>query len=223
LVGLVFVAWRSREVPSLPAVRSHRKAALELVDERIPSSAWLAAVPPLLTLGLIFWLSAVWSAILVRDTVGYVPATTAWRDPAFRSIAQRLIFGVGWSVWCGTSGLAMWYGVSRQYTFRRAQLHGPVATAWSFALLWPAVVLPLWLRLPALGLLLCAVAAATGAGLLLVFGLRARREWDAASMQPSSSRLYFDRYDPSALGPFPPSVENSTFCECSIRANLHLT
>jgi hypothetical protein len=199
-VGMVFVGWQMRAVQTLPVERANRNAALDLGDERTPGSAWLAPVPPFITLGLLLWLSARWSLMPVRDTLGYAPGTTAWQDPAFRAIAQLLLFGVGWSVWSGILGLVMWHGVSRRYTFRRAQLHSGVATAWSFALLWPAVVLPFWLRLPPLGLLLCAAAAATGAGLLLVFGLRARREWKSASVQPTIARLYFDRYDPSAIG-----------------------
>ena len=200
LVGLAFVAWRWRAVQSMPIERPNRAAALDLGHEKMPKAAWLAAFPPVIMLAFLFWLAAGWNPLLVRDTLGYVPGTTAWRDPAFRSVASVLFVGVGWSVWCGLFGLTMWHGVSRQCAWRRAQLEGAVATGWCFSLLCPAVVLPLWLRLPTLGLVLCAVAAASGVSILLIFAPRARRAWDAAEVQPPAYRLYFDWHDPSALG-----------------------
>ena len=186
LAGVLFFQWQLRAVRSLPVERPSANAALDLGDERTPRLAWLAPVPPFVTLGLLVWLSARWSAMLVRDTLGYAPGATAWQDPAFRAIAQLLLFGVGWSVWFGIFGLTMWHGMSRRYTFRRAQLDAAVAAAWSTTLLWPAVVLPMWLRLPPLGLLLRR-RAATGPR---VPGIR------ASGSHVSRSSHYFDRYIP---------------------------
>jgi hypothetical protein len=197
-VGAAFVEWLRRAVLSLKGEQRNRTVVLNLEEEKMPGVVWLAAVPPVLTLGLIFWLADHWSVLPVRETG--LPPRTAWRDPAFQSIAQFLFFDLGWSVWFWLCALAVWHGMSRRYTFRRSQLAALVATSWSTALLTPALTLPLLLRLPPIGLVLCLAAGAFGIGLFIVFARRARRDVATASMPPSSYAFYFDRNDPSAFG-----------------------
>jgi hypothetical protein len=198
VIALLFLVWQRRAVASIDEERSRRAVSLDLGDEGIPRVAWLAAVPPLLTGGLVYGLARHWGEFPLRD--GDLTSVVAWQDPAFKSIVQMLLFGLGWSIWLGIYGLAVWHGMSRQHAFRRSQLSGAVALAWSQTLLWPAWVLPLWLRLPPPGLAFCFAAGAAAVGLLLIAGPRARREWQAADLPPSSYRLYFDRSDPSAFG-----------------------
>jgi len=198
LVGFMFHLWLRRAVLALEGERLPRRATLDLNEEPIPRVAWLAAVPPFITVGLIYWLASHWSAFTVRD--GPATSAEAWQHPEFRSIVHILIMSLGWSVFAGILVLAMWYGVSRQYAFRKPQLHFAIALSWFQTLTTPAWVLPLWLRLPPLGWLLCAAAGAIGVGLLARFGPLARRQYQAANMPPSSYGLYFDRNDPSFFG-----------------------
>jgi len=191
--------WQRRAVLSLEAEQAPRKAVLDLAGEPTPQALWLAALPPLITAGLVYVLAAQWSSLVLRDPAP-VPATTPWHDPGFKGLVSFLVFGVVWNVYFGILSLMMWYGVSRQYAFRRSQVQAAVALSWSQTLLMPAWVLPLWLRLSPIGLLVCAVSFAVGTGLLVRFGRRARRDWQASDMPPSSYRFYYDRNDPSAFG-----------------------
>ena len=196
--GAAFLEWQRRAVASLDVPAPVGSVALDLSDERMPAIAWLAAVPPIATLALILWLGAQWGHVPVR---GAEPATLPpWHDRAFRSLVQMLSIGMAWSVWSAIFGLAMWHGVSRRYAFRPAQFSWAVAFSWSQTLLMPALFVPIWLRLPLGGLVLCVAAAALAVGLQLAVGLRSRRAWAAADMPPSSYRLYFDWDDPSFFG-----------------------
>lgn len=87
----------------------------------------------------------------------------------------------------------------RQYGFRRSQLQGAVATSWAIAMVMPALALLVWLKLPLIVWLSCAISAVTGVGLFTFFARRARREWQGCVMPPSSYRVYFDRHDPSVF------------------------
>jgi hypothetical protein len=199
-VALMFLfRWQRRAVLSLEAERAPRKPVLDLAAEAKPHAMWLAALPPLVTAGLVYFLAAQWGSLVPRDPPP-MPAPTPWQDPGFRSLVSFLLFGVVWNVYFGILGVTMWYGVSRHYPFRRSQVHAAVALSWSETLLMPAWVLPLWLRLSPIGLLVCAVSFSVGTGLLVWFGRRARRDWQASDMPPSSYRFYFDRNDPSAFG-----------------------
>jgi hypothetical protein len=197
VVVLAFLEWKRRAIASLDAPAPVKKVALDLSEEKIPAIAWLAAVPPIATVALILWLAAEWNGLTLRGAEKVT--SPVWRDPAFRSLAQMLSISMAWSVWSAIFGLAMWHGVSRRYAFR-TQFSWTIAFGWSQALLWPAMFVPLWLRLPMSGLVLCVAAAAIAVGLQIVVGLRNRRAPAAAEMPPLSYRLYFDWNDPSFFG-----------------------
>ncbi|HEX5110981.1 MAG TPA: hypothetical protein VFV95_21160 [Vicinamibacterales bacterium] len=194
----LFFSWQRRAVASLDAERTPRNAVLDLAGEPRPYAMWLAALPPLVTAGLVYFLATEWNSLVLRDPPP-VPAPTPWQDPGFRGLVSLLLLGVVWNVYFGILSLTMWYGVSRQYAFRKSQVHVAVAFSWSETLLMPAVFLPLWLRVPPAGLLLCAASLAVSTWLLVEFGRRAHRDWQTADMPPSSYRFYFDRNDPSAF------------------------
>jgi hypothetical protein len=197
-IGMAFLEWQRRAVVSLDDEPSDRMAVLHLDDERIPRTVWLAAVAPLLTLGLVVWLGVTWGALEPR--VDYETTKVAWRHPAFRTLVQFLLMDIGWGTWFALYALIVWHGMPRRYTFRASQLTAAVATVWSVALLTPAIAMPLLFRLPVFAVLLCLAAGLIAIRLYVVYALRARREVAGAHMPPSSQAFYFDRNDPSAFG-----------------------
>jgi hypothetical protein len=128
-------------------------------------------------------LASRWPDLVAHDdgVIGMSP----WRDARFRTIAEFLVIGLGWSAFGGILGPAIWHGTSRRHAFRRAQLYFSVAFAWCVALIVPAIVLPVWLRLSWLGLFGCLLAGATGVILLIGFGLRhVARRWPPTCRRP---------------------------------------
>ena len=175
--------------------------SLDLSAERIPKAIWLAAVPPFITVGIILWLWVNWGDWPVRfgASPAVLPPTD---DPSFRTIVQFLLAEMAMDVWFVSEGLATWYGTPRRFTFRRAMLMASVADIWGGALIVPAVIVPVWLRLSPLTIALWAVAGAAGIAMMFVFKRftrQARREHSALDLPASSWRMYFDRGDPSVF------------------------
>jgi len=198
LVGGFFLIWLMRQARVLETPHPVRTVELSVKSQRIPATVWLAAPPPLITAALTWWLEAHWNGLVVRDRA---PSTNPlWEQPAFHGMVSILVLQQVLAACCALVGVAIWYGMARQYAFRKAQLHLLIALDWSSTLLTIAYTLPLFLQLPSIAIVFCAVIGLGGIALIGVFGPRARREWLAADMPASSYGWYFDRHDPSAFG-----------------------
>ncbi|MEP7352454.1 MAG: DUF2975 domain-containing protein [Acidobacteriota bacterium] len=193
----VSAAFFSRLKRRLPK-GTHLQTELDLTPDRLPTSVWTIAGIPLFTAALIYWLSAHWNEF----TSIYGPdASPIWHQGSLRTVRSSLVMWCVFGLWNATQGIAMWYGSPRTAA-HRAQFSFSMASAWFMPLFMTSVNLAIYLELSWTGLVLCALGAATGIGLLIGFGTHVRKVWKAAgSPMPVSHGWYADRDDPSMWGP----------------------
>lgn len=170
-----------------------REVSLEV--ESLPNALWLAAIPPLLVAAALWWVTAHGDGLPWRQSGG-----EAFRHSlSYRVLVGMTIFGNGLAAGMFVVALAVWYGMSRAYRFRRAQLLAAVANLWVVLLLTlgsaggTAFLLSDSMQVLAFALTLVAVL------LLLWNSFRIQRMY--AANPRTGNWFYLDRYDPAFLGP----------------------
>jgi hypothetical protein len=201
LVVMVLCQWvYHRYAPPIPA-SAVPAPELSLATERLPPVVWLAIIPPLIVAFLLWCLMVYGSELPWRDT---------WLGPKLPAPAHGLKYSfvvitlIGWNclaMWAVIFNLAMWHGMSRAYTYRRAGLVGAVASQWVIMVASICLASGMSLRLPpALANLAGILYGASLAGVMWMGGEVLRRRQRAGEPR-MGYWVYFDLRDPSFLGP----------------------
>lgn len=174
---------------------------LSLVAERLPSAVWLAIFPPVIVAVLLWCVLAFGSELPWRDT---------WLGPKLPAPEHGLKYSylvvtlIGWNclaMWVVILNLAMWHGMSRAYTHRRAGLLAAIASQWLVLVATICHAGGMNLRLPpALATVSGILYGASLAGVMWI-GCEMLRRRHRAPGPRMGTWMYFDPRDPSFLGP----------------------
>jgi hypothetical protein len=176
-------------------------AELSLATERLPPVVWLAVIPPLIVAFALWGVLAYGSELPWRDT---------WLGPKLPAPSHGMEYShlvitlIAWNclaMWMVIFNLAMWHGMSRAYTYRRAGLMSAVASQWLLMVGTLCHASGMSLRLPpALATLAGIVYGASLAGVMWI-GCEMLRRKRRTPEPRTGTWMYFDLRDPSFLGP----------------------
>lgn len=174
---------------------------LSLEAERLPRLVWLAICPPLIAAVLVWCVLAYGSALPWRDTWLGPELPAPQHGVEYKHLVLTLVVWNCFAMWVVLFNLAMWHGMSRAYTYRRAGLVTAVAGQWLILVGTAGHASGMSLRLPpALATLSGIVYGASMAGVMWI-GCEMMRRRKRAAEPRTGTWMYFDLRDPSFLGP----------------------
>jgi hypothetical protein len=191
---LVYMWVHNRATAKLPAAPAP-KAELNLAEERLPRSVWLAVAPPLLVALELWWVTTHWNELPWRDES---QGSLAYNS-SYRFLVGSLIFWNGVGTWMALFGLAVWHGMSRAYEFRRTQLLAGVMNQWAGFILINGSMLRSAFELPDSVEWVALVPLLASTSVLIWNSRRLNRLY--AAVPRIGTWFYRDRHDPTFFGP----------------------
>jgi hypothetical protein len=189
-----------RYLPRMPA-SAIPAPELSLAAERLPRVVWLAIIPPVITAVLLWCVLAYGSALPWRDTWLGPELPAPQHGFNYKNLVLTLVVWNCFAMWVVIFNLAMWHGMSRAYTYRRAGLVTAVAAQWLILVGTVGQAGGMSLRLPTtLATVSGIVYGASMAGVMWI-GCEMMRRRKRAAEPRTGTWMYFDLRDPSFLGP----------------------
>lgn len=186
-----------RHVAEIPASALPR-AELSLARERLPRIVWLALGPPVLIMGLLWWVMVHGAALPWRDTWLGSPRPASEHE-MFLFTTVALIAFTSLASWQVVYSLARWHGMARAYPHRRERLQWAVASQWLILVVMLAWISGMHFRMPTALATTCGIVFGTGMSLVMWMG------WKLQDMRnadlPTGSWCYADFRDPTFFGP----------------------
>lgn len=198
LVSMLVYQWvYHRHTAPIPAA-ALPPAQLSLVPERLPGIVWLALVPPVILMVLLWCVTMYGSTLPWRDSwLG--PPQPATSHRMFLMTAIMSIVWMGVASWKVVYALARWHGMARSYPHRRERLMYAVGMQWLALIVPVAMASGFSLYLPALLATTCAITY--GLGMFFFIWLAGQEHRMRTESPQTGTWCYFDFHDPTFFGP----------------------
>lgn len=173
LVSMLVYQWVYHRYAEAAPASALPRAELQLSAEPLPRVVWLAILPPVVVMALLWWIVEHGDTLPWRDNwLG--PPRPAWNHRMFTMTVMMGIVWNGIAGWKVVHALARWHGMSRSYPYRSQRLHLALGGQWA-----ALIAIACWAAgnnfyMPGIWPTLCALGF--GGGMFVVLWISGREE-----------------------------------------------